>query len=160
VQLIDQNSARHLRPLVSDVQAQPRAAVGKVALIGLSIGGAVSLRASGDLADQVSAVVAYYPALAALGHDHKALASRLRVPVLVIAGEKDSYLDCCPIAAMRSLQEVAQVENKPLQLVVYPAAGHVFNLAAYPHMYRHDDSEDAWLRTLAFLREHHALPAQ
>ena len=94
-----------------------------------------------------------------MGNDMKPLAGRLGAPALVLAGAKDRYLDCCPISMMRSLETAAQAEGKAFELMVYPDAQHAFNLPAYPSNYRKEDAEDAWKRTLAFLREHHAVPA-
>lgn len=152
------DGARHLRPVIADAVAAPQALPGKAALVGFSIGGLIGLRFSGELADQLSAVVAYYPALALMGNDMKPLAGRLGAPALVLAGAKDRYLDCCPIDMMRSLETAAQAEGKAFELRVYPNAQHAFNLPAYPSVYRKEDAEDAWKRTLAFLREHHAVP--
>ena len=153
------DGARYLAPVIAAAVSDRRALPGKAALVGFSIGGLIGLRFSGELADQLSAVVAYYPALALMGNDMKPLARRLGVPALVLAGAKDRYLDCCPISMMRSLESAARAEGKPFELMVYPDAQHAFNLPAYTSLYRKEDAEDAWQRTLAFLKEHHAVPA-
>ncbi len=80
------------------------------------------------------------------------LADRFRVPVLVLAGERDRYHDCCLIESMRDLAATAQECQVPFQLVVYPNAGHGFNLAV--PAYRAEDAADAWRRTTEMLAQY------
>jgi len=101
----------------------------------------------------VSAVVAYYPAITTLGWDMKMLAARFQTPVLVFAGVKDLYHNCCLIESMRELAKAPK--TAPFELVEYPNARHGFNLDSLPFAYRPQDAAGAWERTVAFLNRLH-----
>lgn len=138
-----------LQTLIAEARAAPQALPGKAALIGFSIGGAGVLVHGAAMKDQVAAAVVYYPAITSFGPDIPALASRLQVPVLVIAGEQDRYTDCCLIESMRAL--AATPKTAPFELVSYPSAGHGFNLEETQFAYLAADAADAWARTIAHL---------
>ena len=118
--------AENLQTVIHDSKSSPQAIPGKVALVGLSIGGAGVLSYGAKLKDQVSAVVAYYPAITVMGWDMTTFAADFQTPVLVIAGEQDHYQNCCLIESMRELAEAPK--TVPFELVEYPNAGHCFNL--------------------------------
>lgn len=141
-----------LRSVIAEAHAAPQALGGKVALVGYSLGGGGVLVNSGALDDLVSGVVAYYPAISWMGDDLAPLASSLRAPVLLLAAGNDER-SCCKIGSMRALE--AAPKKTGFELVVYPEAGHGFNLANSPFVYRASDSDDAWSRTVAFLRRVH-----
>jgi carboxymethylenebutenolidase len=150
----DQRGLANLRAVIADSQSAPQAIPGKVALVGLSLGGAGALLHGAPLKDQVAAIVAFYPALTRLASDMKPLAASLQVPVLVLAGEKDVYDGCCMIESAKALD--AAPKTVPFELVVYPNAGHGFNLQNdWRFDYREADAADAWARTLTFLKRLH-----
>ena len=64
-------------------ESKSQAIPGKVSLVGFSIGGAGVLKYGAKLKDQVSAVVAYYPAITMMGWDMKTFAAGFQTPVLV-----------------------------------------------------------------------------
>lgn len=147
----------NMRSLIRDAQASPRATPGKVALIGLSLGGIGVLAYGAPLKEEVSAVVLFYPALTRLGSDLTPLSSAMQAPTLVFAGGKDNYRGCCTIETMKAFE--AAPKSVPFQLVVYPEANHAFNLRMVPppFEYRQADADDAWKRTLEFLAKHQPL---
>ena len=149
----DPQGLANLQSVIADSQSAAEAIPGKVALIGLSMGGAGALFQGGPLKDHVSAIVAFYPTLTRFASDIKPLAASLQVPVLLLAGEIDTYLECCLIDSMRSFD--AAPRKVPLELVVYPNAGHGFNLHDRQFIYRDEEAADAWARTLAFLNRLH-----
>jgi pimeloyl-ACP methyl ester carboxylesterase len=151
--IYDQQGLATLQTVIADSQSASQAIPGKVAVIGLSLGGAAALLYGGPLKDQVSAIVAFYPALNRLTMDMKTLAAGLKVPVLVLAGERDNNDGCCMIDTMRALD--AAPKTVALELVVYPNAGHGFNLHDPRFNYREEDAAEAWARTLAFLSRLH-----
>lgn len=152
--IYDERGLATLRAVIADSQLASQAIPGKVALVGLSLGGAAALLYGGPLKDQVSTIVAFYPALDRLAMEKKSLAASLKVPVLVLAGEKDNNDGCCMIDTMRALD--AAPKTVPFELIVYPNAGHGFNLHNDPRfVYREEDAADAWARTLAYLRRIH-----
>ncbi len=144
----------NMRSLIRDIQASPRAAPGKVALIGLSLGGIGILGYGAPLKEQVSGVVLFYPALTFVGPDLTPMSAAMQVPALVFAGGKDTFSGCCAIETMKAFE--AAPKSVPFQLVVYPEAGHAFNLKMVPPplVYRQADADDAWRQTLEFLARH------
>ncbi|MBC7938649.1 MAG: dienelactone hydrolase family protein [Chitinophagaceae bacterium] len=144
----------NLRRVMLDAQSAASAIAGKVALVGFSVGGIGVLGHGAPLKEQVSAIVLYYPAISFVSSQLKQFASAMQAPTLVFAGAKDQFSNCCLIETMRALEQ--EPKSVAFQLVVYPDAGHGFNLDA-PSLgaYRKQDADDAWARTLAFLREHH-----
>jgi dienelactone hydrolase len=140
--------AATLRTVIADSQSAPQAIPGKVALVGFSLGGVAVLLHGAPLKDQVSVVVAYYPAIDWVVSDITSLAAKLQTPVLLFAGEKDDF---CKIESIRALD--AAPKAVPFELVVYPNAGHRFILKGFD--YRAQDADDAWARTAAFLKRLH-----
>src|SRR5262249_33797348 len=126
---------------------------GKVAVIGFSWGGAATLAHAVALEDSVSVAIIYYPYTAWVS-DPGRVVEHLRVPTLVLAGVQDRYRDCCPIEIIRAIDAAAQQRRAPFTLVLYPEAGHGFNVSG--PSYREEDSNDAWKRTLAALRRYHS----
>jgi len=145
--------AENLRKIIADAQTAPQASGRKVALVGFSLGGGGVLLHGAPLMDLVSAVVAYYPAITSMGPDMVPLASRIRVPVLLLSGEQDRYFNCCLIESMRALASAAKANHAVFELVAYPGANHGFNLNVPTH--RADDANDAWGKTISFLRRLH-----
>jgi dienelactone hydrolase len=145
-------SAQNLRKEIADLQTDRRVVPGRVAVVGFSQGGGGAMLHATVLPERISAVVAYYPAITRVP-DLEAVGKRVSVPTLVLAGEKDSYFNCCLVESMRALAAGATAGGAPLELVVYPAADHGFNLDG--PRYRPDDSADAWERTKAHLAKFH-----
>ena len=146
--------AENLQTVIDAVKSSPQAIPGKVAMVGFSIGGAGVLRYAAPLKDQVSAVVAYYPAITMMGWDMAKFAAGLKTPVLLLAGGQDVYQNCCLIASMRELAKAPK--TVPFEYVEYPNAGHCFNLDINVPLftYRPQDAADAWDRTIAFFNRH------
>jgi dienelactone hydrolase len=151
----DQDGRANLRAAIERAQTSPNAVPGKAAVIGFSRGGGGSLVHAADMPEQVSAVVAYYPATSFIA-DASLIAERFRVPVLILAGQRDTYHNCCLIASMRAIERGARERARPFELVVYPYADHGFNLPRSGN-YRGDDEADAWKRTVEMLRRHQPL---
>jgi dienelactone hydrolase len=145
-------SMENLQSVITESKSSPQAIPGKVSLVGFSAGGAGVLSYGTKLKDQVSAVVAYYPAITTMGRDMKTLAAGFQTPV-VFAGEKDLYQYCCLIDTMRELAKAPK--TVPFELVEYSKAHHGFNIKSLPFAYRPEDPADSWARTVAFLNRLH-----
>ena len=143
----------NLHRVILDAQSADRAVAGKVALVGFSVGGIGVLGHGAPLADHVASIFLYYPAITFVSSQLKQFASAMQTPALVFAGGQDRYSNCCLLESMRALEQ--EPKTVPFQLVVYPDAEHGFNLNT-PTLgtYRKQDADDAWARTLAFLKEH------
>lgn len=146
----------NLRQVIARAQASPDALPGKVVVLGFSQGGGGALAHAVVMPELVSGVVAYYPAINWVADNLPALAARIKVPVLVFAGEADRFNDCCLVKHMRELAKVAKAKRVPLELVVYRGAKHGFNMPG--DNFQASASDDAWRRTKEVLAKH--LPLQ
>ena len=145
-----------LRHAIEQAQSSPQATPGKVVVIGFSMGGGGALAHATHMPDLVSAVVAYYPMTRGVA-DMQRFVARFQVPVLVLAGERDTYMNCCLIESMKAMEAAAMEGGKPFELVVFPKANHGFNLLASRANYSAEDAADAWQRTTKMLSQYQPL---
>ncbi len=146
---MDAGQGEALRAAIQQAQQMPHALPGKVAVVGVSLGGGYSLGFASRWPDLVAQVIVWYPATVFLKRMPGFIA-RVRVPVLMLAGESDNFENCCLISTARSLAADASVVKAPFELVTYPGVNHDFipggmnyNPAAY---------KDAFDRTAARLK--------
>lgn len=140
-----------LKTAITEAEQMPHALPGKPALVGFSMGGGTVLGYGSAMSDQVAGVVVWYPATSTF-RDIQAFANaRLKVPVLMFAGESDTYRGCCLVDTARTIDLAAKAAGKPFELVTYPGVDHDFveggthyNSAAY---------KDALSRTATKLTE-------
>lgn len=153
----------NLSKAIDRAQHSPKALPGKVAVIGFSLGGGGTLCNAANLHDAVSMVVAYYPLTRIWANDMDSFVKGFQVPVMVLAGELDHEAnDCCVVESMRAMEASAKAVGTQFELVVYPEAGHSFNLAkdmkGKPSLaYRAKDASDAWRRTVEMLNHYQPL---
>lgn len=148
---------KNLKNAITRAQSSPNGLPGKVAVIGYSLGSGGALAYATSMPDVVSAIVAYYPFVAWIkDEDMNKFVARFKVPILVLAGELDSYQGCCKIEKIRAMDSAAKSSGVMFELVVYPSAEHSFNWSALP-VFRADDTADAWRRTIDMLHRHHPL---
>jgi dienelactone hydrolase len=119
-----------LKNAIPQALQMPHALPGKVALVGFSVGGGISLAYGTQWPDQVAVVILWYPVTSVI-KDIPGFASRLKVPVLMFAGESDNgpssrLKDCCLIGTAHSLAAAATAANQPFDLFTYPGAEHDF----------------------------------
>jgi dienelactone hydrolase len=143
----------NLRRAIEEAQRSPKALPGKSAVIGVSRGGGGALTYATGMPDLVSVVVVYYPATKSIT-DMRSFVVRFKVPILVLAGERDRYI---PIKTIRALEAAAKKGGATFELVVYPNADHDFTWVNTP-TYRPDDSADAWQHTKKMLSQHQPIP--
>jgi dienelactone hydrolase len=146
-----QDGAQNLRRVIAKAQAAPNGASGKVMVIGFSQGGGGVLAHAVAMPDLITAAVVHYPAVS-WARNIAGVASRIQIPILVLAAERDRYNNCCLIETIRELEATAKTKQLPLELVVYPNADHGFNLDG--RNYREDDTADAWRRATEMLAKH------
>jgi dienelactone hydrolase len=135
-----------LRQIILSAQRSPHAAQGKVAVLGFSWGGGGTLAFATSLPDLIAQVVAFYPVTNKFS-DKADVVRRWTVPTLLFAGDIDQT---CSIGDMRALVAPLKDRGAPVDLIVYPHAGHDFILPVNPNPAA---AEDAWQRTLAALRQ-------
>ena len=145
--LAGEQGGERLQAAIVRAQRSPNALPGKVAVIGFSIGGGAALTFAERQSDTVSAVIAYYPATNFIAKltDMKTYVGKFQVPALVLAGAKDTERDCCLLTTAKDMETNAKELGKPMELVVYPEAGHNFIKGLD---YRAADADDAWRRTI------------
>ena len=143
--------ASNLAGTIERAQGSPKAAPGKVAVLGFSMGGGGALSFAAPLGDKVATVVAYYPTTSFIGNGMENFVKRFQVPVLVLTGGQDRYRNCCLVESMRAMDTAAKARATPFELVVYPDGDHGFNLSG--PTYRRDYDTDAWKRTTEALRK-------
>ena len=147
----------NLRHAIEQAQRSPKALPGKAVVIGFSKGGGGALAHAASMPDIVSAVVAYYPSTRDISDMHSFVA-QFKVPILVLAGELDTWYNCCLIESMKRMETAAKEGGKSFELVVYPKANHMFNLKIEGlDFYRAEDAADAWQRTTKMLSEYQPL---
>ncbi len=150
------SAADDLRRVIERAQGSAKALPGKAAVIGFSMGGGDALTHAAGMPDRVSAIVAYYPMTMHISNMRSFVAD-FKVPILVLAGEKDTYKNCCLIESMRAMEAAAKGGGALFELVVYPNAGHAFNIEIYKQAYRAEVAADAWQRTNKMLSQYQPL---
>jgi acetyl esterase/lipase len=115
-----------VKAAIQTALGMPHALPGKVALVGFSLGGGMSLYYGSQWGDQVAGGVLWYPANQFIT-DLPGWASRLAVPLLVFGGGKDHFRNgCCTADKDTQLKAAADAAGKPFDLKIYPDADHDF----------------------------------
>jgi dienelactone hydrolase len=140
-----------VRTAIVQAQQMPHALSGKVAVVGFSLGGGMALYYSTQWPDLVAGVVAWYPATTFI-KDVPGFAARLKIPVLMFAGEKDTFRNCCLVENARNLAAAAKAAGQPFELVTYPKTDHDF-VKDGAH-YNAVSYADAFQRTSTRLKEY------
>jgi dienelactone hydrolase len=142
-----------LRAGIQAAQHSLHALPGKVGAVGFSLGGGQVLGYAPAWDDQVAVVVVMYP-LTRVFRDLSATVMRIKVPVLMFAGEDDHFRDnCCTVDRARQMAAIAKQNQIPLELVTYPGVGHDFVVES-ARGYNAQAAADAWSRTQAELRKY------
>jgi dienelactone hydrolase len=140
-----------LMAAIQQAQKSAHGRPGKVGVVGFSLGGGEALAYASRWADLVSVVVAWYPATSGI-RDTTALIRALKVPVLMFAGESDTYKNCCVIATARAIGAAASAEHAPLELVTYPNTQHDFIFEGRD--YNASATSDSWQRARSILEQY------
>lgn len=140
-----------LKKAIAQAQQMPHALPGKVALVGFSAGGGIGLYYGTQWDDAVTGAVLWYPATTFI-KDVPGWAARLKVPVLMFAGEKDKYRDCCLVEKAHALADAAKGNSLPFALITYPKTDHDF-VKSGSH-YNPKSYADAMQKTAAKLKEY------
>lgn len=142
-----------LKTAITQAQQQPHGIPGKVALVCNSLGGAICLGFGSLWPDLVATDIVWYPATSVF-QDVPGFVNRIKVPVLMFAGESDTYRNCCLITKAREFGAAATASHQPLELVTYPNTNHDFIKGG--ENYNATSYKDAFDRTAA--RLHTAFP--
>ncbi len=142
------SNGQKLHDVIVQAQQAPHAVAGKVAVVGYSLGGGMALFYAAHWPELVAGIVVWYPLTAPI-HDYTKFASSVSVPVLMFAGEQDTYLNCCVIASARAISAAAAQTNAPVTVVTYPNAGHDFVVQG--EKYDPEAAPDSFARAAAAL---------
>jgi carboxymethylenebutenolidase len=151
------------RRVLADVQAaldwlrtRPEVAGRPVGLTGFCMGGKYTFLAASHCSG-LAAAVAWYGMLRAPSLDREnpehALDAleRVRCPVLGLFGAEDALI---PLSDVDELRARAAARRLPIEVVVYPGAGHAFANETRPETYRKPAADDGWRRALDFFAKH------
>ena len=148
------------RQVLGDLQAardwlseRPETRGRKLGITGFCMGGKYTVLAACRCSG-LAAAVAWYGMLSVGELDERnpehpldALAA-LGCPLLGLFGKEDPIV---PLAEVEALEQMAPELPHPVEVVVYPGAGHAFANDSRPDAYRPDAAEDGWRRALGFL---------
>jgi carboxymethylenebutenolidase len=122
---------------ISFVETQPQVDRERIALLGFSLGGYLSL-ANSAVDPRVKAVVEFFGGMP----KEMRLFMRRLCPVLILHGESDPTV---PVEEAYQLQKLLEKKGIPYEIKIYPGAGHGFESEIW---------SDAGLRSLQFLRKY------
>lgn len=140
-----------LKATIEKAQQSAHALPGKAGVVGFSLGGGVALNQATRWSDLVAVVVVMYPLTRTVSNVNGYVA-RFKVPILMLAGERDTYHDCCRIETARAIAAAAAERKLAFELVSYPGAEHDFIMAG--RNYSATAADDAWERTGAKLKQY------
>jgi carboxymethylenebutenolidase len=130
---------------VSHLLGNPAVTSQKAGAVGFCMGGQLSLYAA-SVNSQIGACVDFY---GIHPHVHPPL-ERLQAPVLGVFAERDGYAS--PEVVEKLDAELTRL-GKPHEFHTYDETDHAFFNDARPEVYSQTASDDAWSRTVAFLKE-------
>ncbi len=151
----DQRTLTDVQAAVIALQARPDVASDRVGLVGFSLGARYSLLACGDGA-QVAAALMFYPVVVypelTEARPRQPLQSvpRIQCPCAVFYGDRDATV---PLAHATFFRSLLEGHGKRHEFHLYPGANHGFFNPTIK-TYDHEAAEDAWAKSLAFLKRH------
>jgi carboxymethylenebutenolidase len=154
--LPDSRVVGDIQAAIECLRARPEVAGRKVGLTGFCMGGKYTYLAASHCTG-LAAAVAWYgmlraPSLDAANPEHALDAlERARCPVLGLFGADDALI---PQSDVTELRRRAGEWQKPIEVVVYPGAGHAFANESRPEAYREAAASDGWRRALEFFAKH------
>ncbi|MFQ5697462.1 MAG: dienelactone hydrolase family protein [Myxococcota bacterium] len=141
---------------IAFLAARPEVAGRKVGLTGFCMGGKYAFLAAARCRG-LSAVVGWYGMLrnperdAANPEDALDALGELEIPLLGLFGQDDPIV---PRSDVEALEQLGRTRPCPVEVVVYPGAGHAFANDSRPEAYRADAAADGWRRAFEFLHRH------
>ena len=144
ITLSSQVALRDLNAATTYLKQQPFVDPLGIGVLGFCMGGTLALTMATHNSDLKAAVIFYgkVPPIETLEY--------LLCPVLYHYGEQDTWVTKQEVDRLR--QGLAQF-GKPGEVVTYPGP-HAFFNNTRPEVYREPEAQQAWQRTLEFLRQH------
>jgi len=117
----------------------------KIGVVGWCMGGSLTLATAAQV-EEVGAAVVFY------GHPRDLeIVNQIQAPIIGFYGEQDRGI---PVDTVREIERMLKESGTPHQFHIYAEAGHAFFNDARPSAFNAKAAEDAWSRTLNWLREH------
>ena len=147
---MENTNGEGLRTAVQQAQQASHGLPGKIAIVGFSLGGGMALYYGVQMPEAVAGVVAWYPATNFI-KNIPGWVTKVKVPVLMFAGEKDTFRDgCCLVQKAHVLEDAAKAGGLDFQLFTYPKTDHGF-VKGGEH-YNAQSDADAMEKTAAKLK--------
>ncbi len=135
---------RDMRGAIHYLRERPEVTGNRVGSVGFCMGGALSLFAASTNLD-VGACVVFYG-----GHPNvKPDLPKLQAPVLGLYAEQDGFVTP---AVVRELEMQLTTLGKRHEIHTYPGVDHAFFNDQRLEVYNGEASQDAWRRTIGFLK--------
>ena len=126
------------------LRTQPFVKPGGMGVLGFCFGGRIALL-HGARSREIDAVVPFHP-----GPVTAEEIDRLKSPVQVHSGTADKQV---PVASIKALEAILERKGSGVEVFWYEGADHGF-LAYTRPTYKADAAQQAWRRTVEFLRKH------
>ena len=139
-------TAQILKAAVGRLLSSGACSSSRVGAVGFCMGGQMALYA-GTVDESVGAVVDFYGIHPKVEPDY----AKLQAPVLGLFGSEDGSVDP---AKVEGLVQSVTAAGKSITTHTYDGVGHAFFNDTRPEAYDPAAAEDAWKRTVTFLREH------
>ncbi|MBI4323104.1 MAG: dienelactone hydrolase family protein [Candidatus Omnitrophica bacterium] len=143
--LESQQALKDLNAAVRYLKQQPFVDGWKLGTIGFCMGGTFALMLASHNSD-IKAAVPFYGQIPPTDN-----LKYLLCPILYIYGEQDGWIQKADVERLR--QGLSRL-GRPGEVRTYPACPHAFFNDTRADAYRPKEAQDAWQRTLAFLRAH------
>jgi carboxymethylenebutenolidase len=140
-----QHAIQEIIAAIGYLQGLPQVSPKKVGVVGWCMGGSLTI-ATAAASQQVGAAVAFYGMPADLN-----IVADIRGPLLGLYGENDHGI---PPERVHQLQAALEKADVVHEIHIYPGAGHAFFNDTRPHIYNPNAAQDAWERTLEWLRRY------
>jgi carboxymethylenebutenolidase len=145
MELDRQRAVKEIVAAISYLQGLPQVSPKKIGVVGWCMGGSLTI-ATAAASPQVGAAVAFYGMPADLN-----IVADIRGPLLGLYGEHDHSIPPERVHQFQAALEKADVVH---EVHIYPGAEHAFFNDTRPQIYNPDAAQDAWERTLDWLRRY------
>ena len=142
-----EQAERDLRGAIEHLAGHEATEGERVGTVGFCMGGVLSLFAAAKNPERVGACVVFY----GIHPKVEPPLEDLRAPVLGLYAERD---EAVPPEAVRALEARLKELGKSVEVHIYPDTDHAFFNDTRPEVYDAEAAEDAWRRTVQFLRAH------
>ncbi len=139
--------ARDLRSAIAFLRAHDACGSARVATLGFCLGGQLALFAACENPGSVGACVDFYGVHPSI----KPAVEGLDCPVLGLFAERDGFVTPDVVAGLAAALTAA---GKPHEFKTYDGVDHAFMNDTRPDVFNAAAADDAWGRTVEFLRAH------